>query len=63
TNSGKMIMRSNDDTKKELGCSPDKGLSYIYGRWGIRRVKPEIKRDSTYAERRSGGRVASPMAM
>lgn len=63
TNSGKMIMRSNDDTKKELGCSPDKGLSYIYGRWGIRRVKPEIKRDSTYAERRSGGKQLSPMAM
>ncbi len=62
TNSGKMIMRSNDDTKKELGCSPDDGLSYIYGRWGIRRVKPEVKRDSTFAERR-GGAIQSPMAM
>lgn len=62
TNSGKMIMRSNDDTKKELGCSPDDGLSYIYGRWGIRRVKPETKRDTTFAERRSGA-VVSPMAM
>lgn len=44
TNSGKMIMRSNDDTKKELGCSPDDGLSYIYGRWGIKRVIPENKK-------------------
>lgn len=62
TNSGKMIMRSNDDTKKELGCSPDDGLSYVYGRWGIRRVKPEVKRDTTFAERRSGA-VCGPMAM
>lgn len=62
TNSGKMIMRSNDDTKKELGCSPDDGLSYVYGRWGLKRVKPEIAKESTYQER-SRGRVLSPMAM
>lgn len=61
TNSGKMIMRSNDDTKKELGCSPDDGLSYVYGRYGLRRVKPEIAKESTYQERR--GKILSPMAM
>ncbi len=62
TNSGKMIMRANDDTKKELGCSPDDGLSYIYAIYGIRRVKPETKRESTFQER-SRGRIKSPMAM
>lgn len=45
TNAGKMIMRINDETKKELGCSPDRGLSYVYGRYGLRRVKPEKLRD------------------
>lgn len=44
TNAGKMIMRSNDDTKKELGCSPDRGLAYVYGRYGLRRVIPETRR-------------------
>ncbi|KKL90383.1 hypothetical protein LCGC14_1905250 [marine sediment metagenome] len=44
TNAGKMIMRSNDDTKKELGCSPDRGLAYVYGRYGIARVLPEAHR-------------------
>ncbi len=44
TNQGKMIMRSNDDTKKELGCSPDRGLAYVYGRYGIKRVRPESHR-------------------
>ncbi|KKK96851.1 hypothetical protein LCGC14_2658640, partial [marine sediment metagenome] len=52
TNSGKMIMRHNDDTKKELGCSPDDGLSYIYGRYGLRHVKPETQKETTYASRR-----------
>ena len=59
---GVMIMRHNDDTKKELGCSPDDGLSYIYGRYGLRRVKPETGKESTYAER-SRGRILGPMAM
>lgn len=44
TNQGKMIMRSNDETKKELGCSPDRGLAYVYGRYGIARVIPESRR-------------------
>lgn len=44
TNSGKMIMLKNDEVKKDLGCSPDRGLAYIYGRYGIRRVRPESRR-------------------
>lgn len=60
TNSGKMIMRKNDDTKKELGCSPDDGLSYVYGRYGIRRVIPETKKESTAQSRRQ---PQSAMAM
>jgi hypothetical protein len=44
TNSGKMIMLKNDEVKKDLGCSPDRGLAYVYGRYGIRRVKPESPR-------------------
>ncbi len=63
TNSGKMIMRSNDDTKKELGCSPDDGLSYIYGIWGLRRVKPESRKGSTYSTRNRRRRALGPMAM
>lgn len=59
---GVMIMRPNDETKKELGCSPDDGLSYIYGRYGIRRVKPETRKESTYTER-SRKQPQSAMAM
>ena len=44
TNSGKMIMLKNDEVKKDLGCSPDRGLAYVYGRYGIRRVRPETRR-------------------
>lgn len=42
---GKMIMISNDDVKKILGCSPDKGLNWIYGQWGLQFVEP-IRNDS-----------------
>jgi len=62
TNSGKMIMRSNDETKKELGCSPDDGLSYIYGRYGLQSVQPETQRESTY-ETRSRRQPLSAMSM
>lgn len=62
TNSGKMIMRSNDDTKKELGCSPDRGLAYVYGIYGLRRVMPETRKESSYHER-SRRKVLSPMSM
>ena len=58
---GVMIMRPNDDTKKDLGCSPDKGLCYVYGVYGLRSVVPEAVRDRTFAERR--GKIRSPMAM
>ena len=62
TNSGKMIMRHNDDTKKELGCSPDDGLSYIYGRYGLRHVRPETQKETTYASRRRHASLG-PMRM
>ena len=62
TNSGKMIMRHNDDTKKELGCSPDDGLCYVYGRYGIKRVRPEIRKENTYAERSGRAKAYGPMA-
>jgi len=62
TTSGKMIMRSNDDTKKELGCSPDRGLAYIYGIYGLRHIVPETRRKVNERER-SRRQVLSPMAM
>ncbi len=43
--SGKMLMILNDDVKKELGCSPDKGLCWIYGQWGLQYVDP-IRNDA-----------------
>ena len=61
-NSGKMIMRSNDETKKELGCSPDRGLCYIYGIYGLKRVIPSTRKEYTFASR-SGAMAISPMAM
>jgi len=44
--SGKMIMRPNDEVKKDIGCSPDQGLCYVYGIWGLRSVAQaeEVKR-------------------
>lgn len=36
--SGKMLMLANDDVKKAIGCSPDKGLCYIYGIYGLQFV-------------------------
>jgi len=44
--SGKMIMRPNDEVKKDIGCSPDQGLCYVYGIWGLRRIEKseEVKR-------------------
>lgn len=59
---GVMIMRPNDETKKELGCSPDRGLAYIYGIWGLRRVTPQTRKESTFQER-SRGRALGPMSM
>lgn len=63
TNSGKVIMRSNDDTKKELGCSPDDGLSWVYGRWGLRRVKPETAKENSFEERNHRDRLNTPMTV
>ena len=58
---GVMIMRPNDETKKELGCSPDQGLCYIYGRFGIKRVAPISRRESTYADRSGRKKTLGPM--
>lgn len=41
-NRGRMLMMANDDVKTEIGCSPDQGLCYVYGRWGLKNVVPEI---------------------
>lgn len=62
TNSGKMIMRPNDDVKKDLGCSPDRGLCYCYGVYGLRKVQPENRKKQSYAERNRLGR-GSAMAV
>ncbi|KKN74468.1 hypothetical protein LCGC14_0390880 [marine sediment metagenome] len=40
TGSGRTIMILNDDVKKAIGCSPDKGLCWIYGQWGLQYVDP-----------------------
>jgi len=37
-----MIMMHNDDVKKNLGCSPDEGLAYVYGIYGLKLVPDEI---------------------
>ena len=72
TRNGKMIMISNDDVKKALGCSPDKGLCWIYGQWGLQYVDPirnedldrydEAMKDHRERKRRSR-RGSSPMRM
>ena len=69
---GKTIMISNDDVKKAIGCSPDKGLCWIYGQWGLQYVDP-IRNDALdrydeamldYRERRrKARRPKSPMRM
>ena len=72
TRNGKMIMISNDDVKKALGCSPDKGLCWIYGIWGLQYVDPIRNEDlirydeamKDYRERkRKARRPRSPMRM
>ena len=69
---GKMIMISNDDVKKTLACSPDKGLCWIYGIWGLQFVEPirneeldrydEAMKDQRERKRRTR-RGRSPMRM
>lgn len=44
--SGKMLMIANDDVKKAIGCSPDKGLCYVYGIYGLQFVTPEAGIDN-----------------
>lgn len=70
--SGKTLMILNDDVKKAIGCSPDKGLNWVYGIWGLQFVDPirnddldcydEAMRD--YRERkRKARRPRNPMRM
>jgi len=69
---GRMVMVLNNDVKKVLGCSPDKGLCWVYGIWGLQYVDPirnddldrydEAMRD--YRDRkRKARRPKSPMRM
>jgi hypothetical protein len=60
---GVMIMRSNDDAKKDLGCSPDRGLCYCYGVYGLKNVKPENRTETTFTQRSQKARALGPMAM
>ena len=73
---GKMIMILNDDVKKILGCSPDKGLNWIYGQWGLQFVEPirneqlerydeamQEHRERLRNTRRQRGRKRNPMRM
>jgi len=61
--SGRMIMLPNDEVKKSLGCSPDKGLCYVYGQYGLQYVEPlgesRLNRDEDYAlDSRRNTRIA-----
>jgi hypothetical protein len=40
--SGKIILIPNDDVRKVLGCSPDQGLSFVYGIWGLKKTEKTI---------------------
>lgn len=60
TNRGLMIMRPNDEVKKDLGCSPDDGLCYVYGIWGQERVSPVI--EGEWHRRDKKNKQKSPMA-
>ena len=75
-NNGKMIMMPNDEVKKVLGRSPDDGLCFVYGRWGLQFVEPirnealdrydyamEDHRDRLRENRKRHGRHRSPMRM
>jgi hypothetical protein len=48
--SGKMIMRPNDEVKKDIGCSPDQGLCYIYGIWGLQKVQRGREMEATLSK-------------
>lgn len=55
-NRGLMIMRPNDEVKKDLGCSPDDGLCYVYGIWGLSRVRPVLVSDRVMRKKKRGRR-------
>jgi hypothetical protein len=72
TRGGKTLMISSDDVKKDLGCSPDDGLCWVYGQWGLQYVEPIRNEDLIrYDERmkdfrerkRAARRPRSPMRM
>ena len=58
--SGRTIMIPNDDVKKIIGCSPDKGLCYNYGIYGLQYVQPEVKSEFTWA---GADEIDDPMLM
>lgn len=43
--SGRTITIPNDDVRKAIGHSPDEGLCWIYGQWGLQFVEP-IRNDA-----------------
>lgn len=71
--SGKTIMIHNDEVKKIIGCSPDKGLAWVYGQWGLQFVEPmrnedaerydEAMQDFRDRKRAAKGKNRSPMRM
>lgn len=72
TRNGRTILISNDDVKKSIGRSPDDGLCWVYGQWGLQYVDPitndaQIRYDEalkdTRARRRAKRRKKSPMRM
>jgi hypothetical protein len=52
--SGQILLRSKDEVKKVLGCSPDSSDSYIQGLWGLQFVDPETEDELQMASARSG---------
>lgn len=48
TGSGQIILLSKDETKKDLGCSPDDSDSYVQGIYGLQFVDPVKERHNDY---------------
>jgi hypothetical protein len=57
-NSGQIILIPKDETKKELGCSPDSSDSWIQGVWGLQYV--EAVDSETKVKERPGRAVHIP---
>lgn len=59
TGSGQILLMPKDETKKELGCSPDDADSYVQGLYGLQFVDPVEERDDgyDYADERSDSEI------